>query len=60
MQAYLAERDNIMWSRSKRNALNGFILNAKRNRRLKRAMGGVFERNLELDFYTAFGKIRNE
>ena len=49
-----------MWSRSKRNALNGFILNAKRNRRLKRAMGGVFERNLELDFYTAFGKIRNE
>lgn len=23
-------------------------------------MGGIFERNLELDFYVAFGKIRNE
>lgn len=35
-------------------------MNRERCKRLKRVLGGVFERNFELDFYVAFGKIRNE
>lgn len=38
----------------------GFQINKDKNSRLKRVMGGIFYRNFELDFYVAFGKIRNE
>ena len=27
---------------------------------MRRAMAGVFDRNMELNFYQAFGKMRNE
>lgn len=40
-------------------ALLGFKIEMKMNKKLKRTMGGIFERNLELDFYVAFGKIKN-
>lgn len=34
--------------------------NKDRCKGLKRTLGGIFERNLELGFYVGFGKIRNE
>jgi hypothetical protein len=43
-----------------RKAFKGFKMAKDNNARLKRVMGGIFYRNMELDFYVAFGKIRNE
>jgi hypothetical protein len=43
-----------------KSSLKGFQLNRERCKRIKRVMGGIFDRNFELDFYVAFGKIRNE
>lgn len=43
-----------------KNAFNGFVFNKTRNRKIKQLMAGIFDRNLEIDFYTAFGKIREE
>lgn len=49
-----------MNTRLLKKAFKSFEANKKNNSRLKRVMGGIFGRNLELDFYVAFGKIRNE
>jgi len=38
----------------------GLLKTKENNSRLKRVLGGIFYRNMELDFYVAFGKIRNE
>ena len=40
--------------------IKGLQITKENNARLKRVMGGIFYRNAELDFYVAFGKIRNE
>ncbi len=42
-----------------RNTITGFKTNVDRQRRFRRVISGIFERNLELDYYAAYAKIRN-
>jgi hypothetical protein len=59
IENFVQGREKLISDRLCKKALKAFEINRSNNKRLKRVMGGIFERNLELDFYVAFGKIRN-
>ena len=42
-----------------REAFNGFKMTHGRNQRIKRVTSGIFDRNIELDIYTFYQKIRH-
>jgi hypothetical protein len=41
-------------------AMKSLQTHREKHRHFRRVIDGIFERNLELEFYVAFGKIRNE
>lgn len=55
----MEEKEKIIHTKLLKNAINGFRSNVDRNRRFRRVIGGIFSRNLELDYYAAYARIRN-
>lgn len=55
----MLEREELIHRNIYKTVLKGFKFVIDRNRRVRRVLSGIFARNLELDSYLAFGKIRN-
>ena len=60
IETFCENKERIINERLMRKYFKALNTVKTKNKSLKRVLSGIFQRNLELDFYVAFGKIRNE